>query len=110
MIEAAEAIQVESGSRNEPPRGIRFIKLREGLCRFPLGGPYDPPERFCGEPTLVGSPYCPACQRVVYTRTTPASGKPPTLHPPSSRLCGGVEKRMHQATTPNAPCQPCAVS
>ncbi len=73
MIEAAEAIQVESGSRNEPPRGIRFMKLREGLCKFPLGGPYDPPERFCGEPAPVGSPYCPACQRIAYTGAMPVS-------------------------------------
>ncbi len=79
MIDAAEAIQVESGSRNEPPRGIRFIKLREGLCKVPVGGPYDPPERFCGEPTPVGSPYCPTCQRVAYTRPAPASKKRPAI-------------------------------
>ncbi len=79
MIEAAEAIQVESGSRNEPPRGIRFMRLREGLCKFPLGGPNDPPERFCGEPTLIGSPYCPKCQRIAYTRATPASRKRPAV-------------------------------
>ncbi len=79
MIEAVEAIQVESGSRNELPRGIRFMKLREGLCKFPLGGLYDPPERFCGEPMLVGSPYCRACQRIAYTRATPASRKRPAI-------------------------------
>ncbi len=44
------------GERNshEPPRGMPFKKLRNGLCKFPLGGSYDPPERFCGEPTLIG--------------------------------------------------------
>ncbi len=77
MIEAAEVIEVESESRKE--RGIRFIALREGLCKFPLGGPYDPPERFCGEPTLVGSPYCPKCQRVAYTRAVPVSRKRPVI-------------------------------
>ncbi len=78
MIDAAEVIKSED-SRNYPPRGIRFMKLHEGLCKFPLGGPYDPPERFCGEPTPVGSPYCRACQRVAYTRATPASKKRPAI-------------------------------
>lgn len=66
MIDAAEVIEVREETRHEPPRGIRFLKLREGLCKFPLGGPCDPPERFCGEPTLVGSPYCQAYQRIAY--------------------------------------------
>jgi hypothetical protein len=68
MIDAAEVIKVESETRQEPLRGIRFMKLREGLCKFPLGRFNDAPERFCGEPTPVGSPYCLACQRVAYTR------------------------------------------
>ncbi len=67
------------GERNsqESPRGIPFKKLRDGLCKFPLGGSYDPPERFCGEPTLIGSPYCPACQRIAYTRATPVRKNTP---------------------------------
>lgn len=68
MIDAAEAIEIEQES-HEPPRGVRFVKLREGLCKFPLGGLHDPPERFCGEPTQIGSPYCPACRRIAYVRT-----------------------------------------
>ncbi len=67
MIDVAEVIEVRQES-HEPPRGIPFRKLREGLCKFPLGSLYDPPERFCGEPTAAGSPYCPACRRVAYTR------------------------------------------
>ncbi len=61
------------GDKNchEPPRGIPFKKFRDGLCKFPLGGSYDQPERFCGESTPVGSPYCPACRRTAYTRTAP---------------------------------------
>ncbi len=89
MIDVAEAIQVESGSRNEPPRGIPFKKLREGLCKFPLGSLYDPPERFCGEPAPVGSPYCPKCQRIAYTRAVPVSKKRPAAslsQPPSSGM------------------------
>ncbi len=68
MIDAAEVIEVGQDS-HEPPRGVRFMKLREGLCKFPLGGPYDPPERFCGEATQIGLPYCPKCQRIAYVRT-----------------------------------------
>ncbi len=79
MIDAADVVKVESESHNYPPRGIRFMKLREGLCKFPLGSLYDPPERFCGEPTPIGSAYCPACQRVAYTRVTPASKKRPAI-------------------------------
>ncbi len=56
-------------TRQEPPRGIRFMKLREGQCKFPLGSLYDPPERFCGETTPIGAPYCRECRRIAYVRT-----------------------------------------
>ncbi len=79
MTDAAEIAKLESETCHESPRGIRFMKLREGLCKVPLGGPYDVPERFCGEPTPVGSPYCSKCQRIAYTRATPVSKKRPAI-------------------------------
>ena len=48
--------------------GIAFVELREGRCKFPIGGFNDPPDRFCGEPTPPGSPYCPSCQKKAYNR------------------------------------------
>ncbi len=50
----------------EQQPGVRFLELREGLCKRPLGGPTDPPTRFCGAPTQPGAPYCPECQKIVY--------------------------------------------
>jgi hypothetical protein len=49
-----------------PQRGVRFLKLRAGQCRFPLGASMAPAERFCGEPASIGSPYCPDCRRIAY--------------------------------------------
>ncbi len=68
MIDVAELVEVGEKNCHEPPRGIPFKKLRDGLCKFPRGGLYDPPERFCGEPTGAASSYCPECRRIAYTR------------------------------------------
>jgi hypothetical protein len=65
MIEADEAIIGEHEEESTLP-GIPFGELREGRCKFPLGRLSDPPERFCGKPAPIGSPYCPQCQRTVY--------------------------------------------
>jgi hypothetical protein len=65
MNEAAGVIAEHKRSEPDQP-GIPFGKLREGLCKFALGRFNDPPERFCGEPTAIGSPYCPPCRRIVY--------------------------------------------
>ncbi len=52
-------------------RGVLFIDLEYGMCRFPLGGPTDPPERFCGAPAQPGQPYCPACRTRAYLPARP---------------------------------------
>lgn len=46
--------------------GIPFAELREGRCKFPLGGHGEPAERFCGKPSIPGASYCPECQKKVY--------------------------------------------
>ncbi len=62
-------------TRHEPHSGIPFGKLRNGMCKFPLGRLYDPPERFCGEPTPVGAPYCEECRGRAYVRGSGRLGK-----------------------------------
>lgn len=54
--------------REEKSSRIEFFDLREGLCKFPLGGVNDPVEWFCGAVTDVGSPYCVSCQQIAYSR------------------------------------------
>lgn len=44
------------------------MKLREGMCKFPLGGFNEPVDRFCGATTEIGTPYCGDCRKRVYTR------------------------------------------
>ncbi len=51
-----------------PEPGVAFLELGPGQCHFPLGGPKDPPLRFCGEPAPEGSPFCPQCQAIAYRR------------------------------------------
>lgn len=48
----------------EPPpapgvRSITFMELEPRDCRWPMGGPTDPPLLFCGARAEVGSSYCP---------------------------------------------------
>lgn len=50
------------------PQGVAFMNLREGMCKFPLGGVNEPVDRFCGVTTEVGTPYCTDCRKRVYTR------------------------------------------
>jgi hypothetical protein len=36
----------------------RLKDLTPDACRYPLGGPKDPPRLFCGAPSKDGSSYC----------------------------------------------------
>ncbi|WP_445730580.1 GcrA family cell cycle regulator [Methylocystis sp. IM2] len=56
------------GSKGERRAGVSFFQLREGRCKFPLGGIEEPPERFCGAVTPIGDPYCASCQAKAYSR------------------------------------------
>lgn len=50
------------------PKSVTFMDLREGRCKFPLGGLNEPPEWFCGVATVIGTPYCTDCQKLAYSR------------------------------------------
>jgi hypothetical protein len=64
MIECVEV--AEDQEEAAPAPGVAFMQIEAGMCRFPLGRLADPPERFCGEPAPVGSPYCRAHRAVAY--------------------------------------------
>ncbi len=49
-------------------RGVPFLELRAGQCRYPLGSLTDPPTRFCGDPAEPGSTYCEQCRAIAYRR------------------------------------------
>ena len=51
---------------DEQIEGIAFADLREGRCKYALGAFGEAPERFCGKPAALGSPYCPECLKRVY--------------------------------------------
>lgn len=51
--------------------GVSFLKLREGMCKFPLGSLREPASRFCGEPTAVGLVYCEKCRHRAFTVKRP---------------------------------------
>lgn len=63
-----DRINPAGAKADDDPPGIEFVDLREGRCRFPLGGINDPPERFCGAPAEIGTAYCPECQKKAYSR------------------------------------------
>lgn len=48
--------------------GVDFGSLRQGMCKFPLGGIDDAPDRFCGAGALEGSPYCQDCAKKAYNK------------------------------------------
>lgn len=71
----AEARHMPAGSG----KGITIWELRDGLCKWPVGGLLEPPELFCGAPTTPGSPWCPIHRTIAFTRepSRENAGKPP---------------------------------
>ncbi len=71
-INAMAEITKSSGTKNAKSGaslpGVDFDNLRVGMCKFPLGGIDDSPDRFCGEPAVEGSPYCAECAKKAYSR------------------------------------------
>jgi len=68
MADTKTPARTKSAKPNDNPAGVDFDSLRAGMCKFPLGGIDDAPERFCGEPAVEGSPYCSECAKKAYTR------------------------------------------
>jgi hypothetical protein len=63
-----DAEQLQENDQEAPEPGIGFGDLRDGRCKFPLGVFHVPPTRFCGDPTRIGTVYCPKNQTVAYNR------------------------------------------
>ena len=49
-------------------RHLTLIELRYDSCRWPLGGMWDEPEFFCGEPTQPGCSFCVEHRQRAFTR------------------------------------------
>lgn len=47
-------------------KAIKFIDLKERMCRWPLGDPKDPDFLFCGCDAAPGLPYCGDHARLAY--------------------------------------------
>ena len=60
--------RTKSAKASDNSAGVDFDNLRTAMCKFPLGGIDDAPERFCGEPTREGEPYWSECAKRAYTR------------------------------------------
>jgi hypothetical protein len=54
----------------EALEGVRLDELRVTSCRFPLGGPFDRVELFCGKPTVAGCSWCSKHRKRVFSRST----------------------------------------
>jgi hypothetical protein len=64
VADAAEFVDTQKGSANwimlPGTKPIEFSKIRDGLCRWPLGEPRDfETFRFCGAVCDTDSTYCP---------------------------------------------------
>jgi hypothetical protein len=48
--------------------GVKLQDLKLESCRYPLGGPWDRVEFFCGEPTVPGCSWCRVHRKRVFAR------------------------------------------
>jgi len=55
-------------TERQTQKGVRIWELREGQCKWPIGGLLERPEFFCGAPTSPGSPWCQVHRAVAFTR------------------------------------------
>jgi len=56
MAGTRTSAQTKSAKASDNPTDVDFDNLRAAMCKVPLGGIDDAPERFCGEPTIEGEP------------------------------------------------------
>jgi hypothetical protein len=68
MAEISKTTGTKAAKSSSMLPGVDFDNLRVGMCKFPLGGIDDAPDRFCGEPAIEGGPYCPECAKKAYSR------------------------------------------
>jgi GcrA cell cycle regulator len=53
---------------NPAAKSVKLLRLREGMCRYPMGDPLDGTLRFCAAPadSRKSSTYCSYCYRLCY--------------------------------------------
>jgi len=68
MTDPTKTTSTKNSKAKEVTPGVDFDSLRPGICKFPLGGIDDAPDRFCGAPAMEGSPYCPECAKKAYPK------------------------------------------
>ena len=54
--------------QDQKAQGVRLDDLRLTSCRFPLGGPFERVEFFCGKPTKAGCSWCSEHRKRVFSR------------------------------------------
>ena len=52
MAEITKSSGTKNAKSGASLPGVDFDNLRVGMCKFPLGGIDDSPDRFCGEPAV----------------------------------------------------------
>ncbi len=57
MANTKSPAQTKAAKASKELAGVDLDSLRASMCKFPLGGIDDVPERFSGEPAVEGSPY-----------------------------------------------------
>ena len=62
-------------SVSEPMNPIRFVKIKDGLCRWPIGEPEDLDFKFCGRNSNDKMVYCSEHHDVAYQRLNQARQK-----------------------------------
>lgn len=56
----------------DPAKLVTFADLEPGQCKWPVGDiRSEAGLKFCGEPQVIGQPYCPACCQVAYVLKDP---------------------------------------
>ncbi len=82
VAEVGQSPPMARPAHSEPR--VSIWDLRVGTCRWPLGGPWEPVEFFCGQPTVPGCSWCQEHRKRAFSGTAKLGG--------GSRLAGGARK------------------
>jgi hypothetical protein len=57
------------------PRPVRLLDLTPGRCRWPIGGPLERAEFFCGQPAVEHCSWCGKHRDVAFTKSPLSSAR-----------------------------------